>query len=368
MPIFSYTTKEGKALWGARVNHKDDRRVAQGFSTPEEAWENHWRIKREMMLNSGNLKPQDITLDELAARWVEFKRSRVKASTLEEYTHQLEARILLAFGKRSLASIKPMELQTWLDKQPSPRIANKCRFVLGNMFKLAIKWRVVEYDPTYALDGYKEVRAEGRALTVDELQAMLRHLDMPRTVQVLLAVSTGMRIGEINALTWKDVQPEYIIVDKAFRMGRLEVPKTYRGKRLVTISPSISNLLGWWKAAQWGVEDEDLLFPGPRGGHQEAHVLWYHVQRASTKAGIGKVRVHDLRHTYTTWMVQGARDPKFLQDQLGHADIITTLQTYTHTTEETREEYRAWFEREIAPGLLGEGEGNVIPLDKYREK
>jgi len=377
MPVDSYTRKDGSTRWLARVNHKYERHVKKGFATEEEAWEYYWRKKREMMVGDPGAKPSDITMAEMAERWIEFKRPRVKYSTLSDYKNQLDLRILPKFGKRKVNTITPMEIQKYLDSLPSPRLANKTRFVFGSIYKLAIRWRLAQMDPTRAVAGFKIEKKEARVLNMDELRKILYHLDDRWATQIILSVATGMRAGEANALTWGDVAPTFIVVNKSFRQGRLDSPKTFKSKRQVAISPAIWEMLKRHKEAQGNPPDNALVFPKENGGYLESWHVYTQLNRAAEKAGVGKVRVHDLRHTYTTWMVEGRRDLKLIQDQLGHADISTTMDIYTHVMEGTRKEYREWFDTHIAPNLLRgilsdellpeEEQGKIVPLHKKRK-
>jgi len=378
MPVGSYTRKDGSTWWFARVNHKYERNTKKGFASEEEAWEYYWRKKREMMVGDpGSPKSSEITLEEMASRWIEFKRPRVKHSTLSDYQNQLGLRILPKFGKRKINSITPMEIQKHLDSLGSPRLANKTRFVFGSIYKLAIRYGLASMDPTRAVAGFKIEKKEGRVLTMDELRSILYHLDDRWATQVILSVATGMRAGEVNALEWGDVTPSFIVVDKSFRQGRLDSPKTFKARRRVAISPAIWEMLKRHREAQGNPPDNALVFSKEDGRYLESWNVYNQLNRAAEKAEVGKVRVHDLRHTYTTWMVHGHRDLKLVQDQLGHADISTTMDVYTHVMEGTREEYREWFDTHIAPNLLRgilsddllpeDEQGKIIPLHKKRK-
>lgn len=382
MPVGTYTRKDGSTWWWARVNHKHQRDYKQGFSSEEEAWEWYWRRKRELMVGDPGGPPAEITFSEMANRFMEFKRPRVRHSTLDDYETQLRLRILPKWGTRKLNSITPLELQAWLDKlatkEASPNLANKARFVMGSIYRLAIRYGLAKMDPTRAVTGFKVERPESRALNMDEIRKILYNLDERWATQIIFTVATGMRIGEVNALTWGDVAPTHVKVDKSFRKKRLEGPKTYKSKRRVTISPAIYELLMRHKRSQGKPPDDALVFPNHEGRHLESWRVREKLNEAADKVGIGHVKVHDLRSTYTTWMVEGERDIKLIQDQLGHADISTTLNIYAHTTEKSRREYREWFDTHIAPNLLRgfgldeilpeEEKGKIVPLGRKRKK
>jgi len=377
MPVGTYAHKDGTSWWFARVNHKYERDYKQGFESEEEAWEWYFKRLREMKAGDPRSKEgKEITMAEMAEQWVDFKRPRVKYSTLRDYQNQLDLRILPKFGKRKINSITPIEIQKYLDSLDSSRIANKTRFVFGAIYRLAIRYGLAQMDPTRAVAGFKIEKKEARVLTMDELRSILYYLEEKWATQIILTVATGMRIGEVNALTWGDVSPSFINVDKSFRQGRLDSPKTFKSKRHVTISPAIWEMLKRHKEAQGSPPDNALVFSKGDGRHLESWNVYTQLNRAAKEAKVGKTRVHDLRHTYTTWMVEGEQGLKLIQDQLGHADISTTMDIYTHVMKGAREEYRKWFDTHIAPNLLRgilsddllpeEEQGKIVPLHKKK--
>jgi len=354
MPVYSYALKDGSRRWMVKVNHRDWQHVKRGFRTKAAAQAYERMVRDE--LERGLIGHSGITIAELAQLWLENRRPRVKRSTLEDYATQLELRILPVFGKRKAGHISSLELQAYLNGL-SPRLAQKTRFGLGGMYRLAMRHGLVRLNPVVAVEARKAQPTGGRALTLGEVRAILAHLEKPWRQLVLLLVCTGLRIGEALALTWADIQPDYISVDKAWRKGRLDSPKTFRSLRQLAISPSLYHEL---TALRGEAGEDGLVFPHPATGrHMESWNLWQRLNTAAARAGLGRVRIHDLRHTYTSWLAQGGQELRLAMDQLGHADVTTTLRIYTHVLESSRDRYRQWLESEVIPELT---DSAVIPI------
>jgi integrase len=135
----------------------------------------------------------------LTERWLEDKGLRVKPTTLEDYRRQLDKHILPVLGDRKARSVTTYELQKLLDGLLSPRITNKCRVVLGAMFKVGVGWGIVEMDPTRPLTGLKESRRDPRFLTHEEARSLLNQLAGQYQLIAFVGLTAGMRIGEILA-------------------------------------------------------------------------------------------------------------------------------------------------------------------------
>jgi integrase len=143
------------------------------------------------------------------------------------------------------------------------------------------------------------------------------------------AAFTGLRQGELLALRWRDVDfpAATIRVTRAFTHGALTTPKSNRA-RAVPMAPDVADRLRDLFVAQHAPHDEALVFPGPGGDFQVARLLSRRYIAALARAGLRRLRFHDLRYTFGTRMVAHV-DLLELREMMGHASITTT-ERYLH--------------------------------------
>jgi integrase len=145
----------------------------------------------------------------------------------------------------------------------------------------------------------------------------------------LTAAFTGLRLGELLALRWRDVDftGATIRVRASYALGALTTPKS--GKvRSVPMAPDVAEALSRLGAREHWVGEDDLVFCGETGGYLDGSALRRRYKTALAAAGLRSLRFHDLRHTFGTRMIAKA-DVRRVQEWMGHADIQTTMK-YLH--------------------------------------
>lgn len=206
----------------------------------------------------------------------------------------------------------------------------------------------------FAARSHQRSRKKIRALTLDEQKCFLEVIQNEPVCyadQMLISVFTGMRMGEINALTLKDINLNFnfINIDKTIAKGEHgeafvnDSPKTEKGNRQVPINnavkPVIDNMLKNYEPAKDG-----FLFHTTTGTLVPTSLVNMEFQRIVKKYGIkddmvsGDLSLHSLRHTYATRCIESGMPPKVLQNLLGHTDIKVTLDTYADVFDNFRNE------------------------------
>jgi integrase len=145
----------------------------------------------------------------------------------------------------------------------------------------------------------------------------------------LTAAFTGLRMGELIALCWRDVDfpGDVLRVRASFSSGSLTTPKS--GKvRAVPLAPDVASALAELGRREFWVADDDRVFVGESGGYLDGSALRRRYKRALAGAGLRELRFHDLRHTFGTRMIAEA-DIRRVQEWMGHADVQTTMR-YLH--------------------------------------
>lgn len=162
----------------------------------------------------------------------------------------------------------------------------------------------------------------------------------------VLAITTGMRAGELLGLKWGDINFEAgrLTVQRALQQQNggkglvLVTPKTARSRRMIVLGPTTIAALKAHRDRQvfkrrevgeaW--QDQGLVFTGPKGGPVDPSWSRQVFYRALEAAKVPKVRFHDLRHTAATLALSQGVHPKVVSDMLGHGSIGLTLDTYSH--------------------------------------
>jgi len=160
----------------------------------------------------------------------------------------------------------------------------------------------------------------------------------------LLGLGTGLQRGEILGLRWQDVDLKAGTIKVTQSLVRtkaglkFEPPKTKMGNRLIPLPEEVLRELKRHKVRQNKIklalgsayEDHDLVFAGPLGKPRDPHGFWEHFKRLVKKAGLPSVRVHDLRHTFASLLLERGENPKVVQELLGHSSIAVTMDIYSH--------------------------------------
>lgn len=339
--------------WIARMEWRDAqgnrKTVAKTFATQREA--KQYLRELTAQRGAGTWKaPNRETLDEFLDLWSSTKQPTVEPQTWTTYEAMLEYYIRPALGKSKLTKLTAAQVQQlYADLSArglSPRTIHYVHTVLSMALKKAVQLRLIPENPAQYVDKPKRSRQEMRALSRDEAR---RFLDAARydTYGFLftVALTTGMRPGEVLALQWKDVNWDQgtLTVQRALvrrqRSWAFKEPKTKRSRRQIPLPGTVLHNLRHWRkdqseerlAAGAAWEDHDLIFTGNHGQPlDEHHVAQRHFQRILEQAGLPKLRLYDLRHTCATLLLAQGENPKVVSERLGHASVTLTLDTYSH--------------------------------------
>lgn len=234
--------------------------------------------------------------------------------------------------------------------KPGIRTINKALTLLVMVFNYAAKHRWVDYNPAEFVEKIRPpVDENGQStdlniLTPDEVRLLLEAADEPRRGQdgvmisnnyrLLLkcAVFTGMRQGEILGLQWGDIDwnSQQLHVRRAWKEGAFHQPKTTNSLRRIDLpSTLLVELREWRLACPRG--KHDLVFPNLQGNPMShANLLQRGFCPALRRAGLRKIRFHDLRHTFASLLIANGEDVVRVSRLLGHASPTITLNVYSH--------------------------------------
>ncbi len=274
------------------------------------------------------------TVADAAAEWLRYAEHdpACKPSTLTDYRHTVD-RLLRDLGSDRLEDVTPELLERWKTTLTvSNRTVAKYLVVPHGIFRRAMKVWGLPRNPLLEVERPRfRVSDDLDAFSPEEVWALVRAAGSEQdSALYLTAAFTGLRMGELLALQWRNVDyaGDAIRVRRSYNVhGRVGSPKS--GKvRSVPMVPDVAHRLAALSGRESFTEPEDLVFPGELGGFQDASSIRVRYRAAQDRAGLRHLRFHDLRHTFGTLAVRRAEVPA-VQAWMGHSDIQTTMR-YVH--------------------------------------
>jgi len=278
------------------------------------------------------------TFADAAAEWlryIEQERGR-KASTLRDYRSVLKAHLLPAFGKEPLERIDTDMIERWLsarlhEGKLSRRSLQKMVVLLNGIFKRARKVWKLPHNPVADVERLTvPKRTDLEFYSPEEVQALVRAADGEQDAALFLTGAlTGLRMGELLALRWRDVdfQAQSLRVTASYTSGTLGTPKSGLG-RVVPLVDEVARALARLGTRKHWTGPDDLVFAGQTGQFLDDSALRRRFKSTRDAAGLRPLRFHDLRHTFGSVAIRTV-DPRELQEWMGHSDFATT-QLYMH--------------------------------------
>lgn len=321
---------------------------------------NDYRYKQ-----ANDLLPIDnnITLEQYLRYWLfEVKINEIKPSTLERYEGILRNYIAgSAVANIKLKDLRTSHLQAYYNNLSLTSSVN----VIHNLNKFIKSGLSQALNENYISKNYaslvtlkkKEQKKEVEYLTIEQQNRFLAVCKGHRLEALFyMALSTGLRLGELLALTWNDIDFNEAIVsvnknvklvgipdkkgNKEYKVI-VQEPKTKSSIRKVPIPVIALDVLKQHKKLQLHeriktgeiYENNNIVFANPLGGYTNESNLRKIYKRLLIKSEIEEVKFHSLRHTYATTLFIKGVSPKVVQALMGHSDIATTMNIYTHVNE-----------------------------------
>ncbi len=303
---------------------------------------------------------------ELAEEWMEsYAKSHVRPSTFGTYRWLLDYHLLPAFGDRALSTITPEGVQAYLADRiqyVAPKTANHGLVLLKEILESAVTWGRIPTNPAKQIKKAPVPRREVVLWTTSEIRKFLLAADETWRPLFLTAVFTGLRLGELQAMAWEGQNRPNFATNKlevtcAYndRTRRLGPPKSERSVRTVDMPPSIRQTLLALHRSATG----PLVFSGKREGPVPPSVVARAHHATIKRAGVSRIRFHDLRHTYGSLLIMAGKHPKYIMAQMGHHSAAFTLDTYGHLMERLPVQPVEWIDDLVFP------EGTVAALNLH---
>jgi integrase len=307
--------------------------------------------------NSDFKKPIKQPLEKYLRDWMESKRISIKKNTFASYQHQIENHIIPSLGKVELTKLSPAEIGNLyatllVEKNLAEGTVRDTHKVLTVALGQAVKWGMLTKNPAAYVEKPKAACKELSVWDASQARSFLETAKVHREYIVfLLALSTGMRQGEILGLRWKDVdfnEGVVRIVQTLSHDGKeLTVgAKTKSGNRTVSIDLGVVKELREQRKriaqdrlnSKGEYKDFDLVIPTSKGTPLTPRNLSRTYYNLLERSDVPRITFHDLRHTHATLMLTQGVHPKVVAERLGHADMRTTLEIYSHVLPHMQQE------------------------------
>lgn len=321
-------------------------------------------------------RAETLTVATFLDRWLtDVAARRVRPRTLERYRLDVR-RLVAALGSVRLTRLTAADVQRVLnalsDQGLSPATVRHCRATLRAALNTAVVWELV---PQNVAAGARVstpavAKAPVAAMTPALAEAILRAVDGTAVAgPVQLALLTGLRQGEVLGLRWSDValdaDPPTLTVRHQLQwvqgQWRLTPPKAAAARRVLPLPHRAVAVL---RAQRRRVQElrlragpawqplpglEDLIFPSPTGRPRDGWGVTKAFQQALHRAGLPRLRFHDLRHGYATLLVASGAPLRAVADVLGHSRVTLTAETYSHIAPAVRQELAARLDALLPP-------------------
>ena len=299
-----------------------------------------------------------MTIKELLFMWLDnYEKERVKPRTYSRYQSIIELHLIPEFGDISIENLKRRAIQEFLTKKKkegnllsgkelSSASTNLMLTVLSMAFEYAIDMEICEDNPCIRLKRIPEDSKKVEAFTRDEqkkIEAYIKSSNDRRLFGILLDFYSGIRIGELIALEWQDVDFDKGIIhinktayrDKS-KTGEWEVcidkPKTKSSERVIPLPTCIIELMKEYSITS----KSDYVIENKKSERMSIRSYQYIFEKITEKVGVRKLNFHAIRHTFATRAIECGMDIKTLSEIMGHKNASITLNRYAHSMLDTK--------------------------------
>lgn len=294
--------------------------------------------RQAAMLQSVKSDNSKFCVNNIMYLWLDRNKNNIKVTTYNKYESIIKNHIVPNLGNLAMISITLDNLSAFsnclLEKGLAKSTANDVLLVLNMGLSFAEKEFKVSIPKA---SFFRIAKKEMRVLSIQEQELFVNYLmqkDDIFSFAILLALFTGMRIGELCALKWDDIDEDKIKINKTMQRINKSIailpPKTQSSIRVVPVPENIRLLISSYR------RESGYLLQRDNGKYTEPRLLQMKFKKYTSECGICEVNFHALRHTFATRCVEAGFDIKTLSEVLGHSDVKTTLNKYVHSSMEQK--------------------------------
>jgi integrase len=319
------------------VNGKRTTRKLGAFKelTQEQADRKALEMLRSLGLQAERKSP---TVQWMVEQYRIEKMPRLRHSTQRVTALWIKKYVLGSWGTKLITDLQPRPVELWLESLPlAPKTRGHLRELLHRLVDYAM-WRgsiPVGTNPIslVRVRGSSKRRRQPRNLTVEEFHTLSKHLGEPFKTMVILQLCLGLRVSELLALRWRDVDwiGSKVNVEHGIVNQHLDSVKTEGSRKTMTLDAQLLQVLAAWKQTTQFGDAGDWLFPSPvkLGRLPYSYTgYWRALQTAAGGAGLGTIGTHTFRHSYRSWLDSVGTAITVQQKLMRHSDIQTTINIY----------------------------------------
>lgn len=272
-------------------------------------------------------------------------------STALSYRSMITTQIRPKWGEIRLSKIKPIAIQDWLRKMDrAPKTKGHIKALMHRLFEKAMLYEYIETQKNpmslVEIRGISKRTKKPTILTLEQFYQIVDQLQDPWKTMVMVAMCLGLRVNEILALKWSDIDfPNLSMrVTRAVVHGRVKDVKTEYSEDDLPLDESFAEILLAWKA-KCPTTLNDWMFPSNVGmklnGGKPYHaspIQQDYIKPAGRKVGLSAVGWHTFRHTYRTWLDSTGAPIGVQQKLMRHAQVSTTMDVYGTALMESKRE------------------------------
>ena len=326
--------KTGKWLIQYRYTDWQGKRrksTKRGFATKREAEE--W-LRNFLITQKADF---DMKFEDFWKMYCADMETRLREHTMRTKKYIVELKILPYFGDKRVNDITAADIRQWQNELIkmgySPTYLKTINNQLSAIFNYAVRYYDLKSNPCVKAGSMGKSKAEEMDFwTGEEFRKFIDSVMNKRLsyMAFMTLYWTGMRMGELLALNPKDIDLEKrtISITKSYqRLGKKDVitpPKTPKSKRVITIPEFLAADIKDYMDSLYELRENDRLFPITK------YYLEHEMQRGIKESGVKRIRVHDLRHSHASMLIELGFSPLEIANRLGHEKVETTLNTYAH--------------------------------------
>ena len=326
--------KTGKWLIQYRYTDWQGKRrksTKRGFATKREAEE--W-LRNFLITQKADF---DMKFEDFWKMYCADMETRLREHTMRTKKYIVELKILPYFGNKRVNDITAADIRQWQNELIkmgySPTYLKTINNQLSAIFNYAVRYYDLKSNPCAKAGSMGKSKAEEMDFwTGEEFRKFIDSVMNKRLsyMAFMTLYWTGMRLGELLALNPKDVdlKKRTISITKSYqRLGKKDVitpPKTPKSKRVITVPEFLAADIKDYMDSLYDLQEDDRLFPITK------YYLEHEMQRGIKESGVKRIRVHDLRHSHASMLIELGFSPLEIANRLGHEKVETTLNTYAH--------------------------------------
>jgi len=334
------------------LKNGDRKRILRrGFETQAEAK----RAEADIILNATIDNADNPLFTDVIDEYIQWYKKRRKASSLHRLKKECRLYIKPFFKNKLIQDIKRRDVikfQDFLLDKLSVTTSKNVHSYLSAILNFAIKMEYINNNVAREVGNIQATENKRfEYWTLEEFKEFMKVVDVfkYRTLYMCLFYS-GARIGELLALTWKDIDFDNNIIDinKTNSMGKITSPKTETSNRIIKMPNHTMNLLRQLKLQLTYDKIDYFVFGEFYEPLSHTAVTDYYnglfetdaksYQNNKKKAAVKKIRLHDFRHSHASYLINGGYDIQIVSKRLGHSKISTTYDIYSHLYPNKEEE------------------------------